>query len=59
MRDPVNPRQWRQAYVHGKFGDAADGTILPKGLTCAPAALTAAHMHGGSKVKRSMISVFI
>ena len=33
VRDPVNPRQWRQAYVHGKFGDVrfgskADVTLL-------------------------------
>jgi hypothetical protein len=24
-RDPVNPRQWRQAYVHGKFRDVRSG----------------------------------
>jgi hypothetical protein len=26
VRDPVNPRQWRQAYVHGKFGDVRSGS---------------------------------
>jgi hypothetical protein len=26
VRDPVNPRQWRQAYVHGKFGDVRFGS---------------------------------
>src|SRR6266550_3734174 len=25
--DAVNPRQWRQAYVHGKFGDVYSGSF--------------------------------
>jgi hypothetical protein len=25
--DPVNPRQWRQAYVHGKFADVPSGSF--------------------------------
>jgi hypothetical protein len=26
--DPVNPRQRRQAYVHGKFGDVRFGVLV-------------------------------